>query len=100
MKIMQRVGRFLCADGKFFVVVATEGNEEVYRQIELYLPGSTGCYGEPLEVTATRYLQLLDSQQRPYKWAIGSTGGQMTARWRVRADGELVSELSLKGGMK
>lgn len=101
MVIMGRSESYLCADGKFFVMFDHDENGQArYRQIELYLPASTGCYKEPLETTMERRLNELEAG-KDWRWAIGATGGLLTARYRIReSDGELMSELSLNGGMK
>ena len=101
MVIQGKSESYLCADGKFFVVFDyNEDGQARYRQIERYLPAATGCYGEPVETTMQRWLEQLE-QGLEWRWAIGSTGGQLTARYQVsESDGELVSELSLSGGMK
>ena len=101
MVIMGRSENYLCADGKFFVMFDfNESGQARYRQIESYLPASTGCYGEPLEETMRKRLDAFE-QGKDWRWAIGSTGGQLTARYQIReSDGELVSELALSGGMK
>lgn len=101
MKIMGQNESYICADGKFFVIFDyNEKGQARYRQIEHYLPAGTSCYGEPLEVTMERRLKEFE-EGKEWRWAIGSTGGQLTARYQIReSDGELVSELSLAGGMK
>lgn len=101
MVIMGRTESYICADGKFFVVFDyNDQGQARYRQIESYLPASTGCYGEPIEETMRKRLDAFE-QGKDWRWAIGSTGGQLTARYQIReSDGELVSELSLSGGMK
>ena len=101
MKIQGQSESYICADGKFFVVFDyNEAGQARYRQIESYLPADTGCYGEPLEVTMQKRLDAFE-QGKDWRWAIGATGGQLTARYQIReSDGELVSELSLSGGMK
>lgn len=100
MKVMTQSVNFVVCDGKFFKKV---GEDEklgtMYRQVELYLPASTGCFKEELIVTAERWLDELEKGRRTPRWAIGSTGSLMTARYAFRQDGELVSKLSLEGGM-
>lgn len=103
MKKQGALGHFICADGKFFkfVNVDQEDSQNVYRQIELYMPATEGCYREPLGLTRDRFLLDLHTGVRPVKWAVGSTGGQLTARYKIReSDGELVSILALSGGIK
>lgn len=101
MKIEGMSEQYLSAGGKFFVQYDfDEKCKPLYRQIELYLPSAEGTYGEPIEVTMKKWLDQLEDGSRDWKWAIGSTGGQLTARYQVReSDGELVSLLALKGGM-
>lgn len=101
MVIMGKTENYLCADGKFFVIFDyNEKGEPRYRQIESYLPGDVSTYKEPLEVTMEKRLKAFE-EGKDWRWAIGSTGSQLTARYQVReSDGELVSELSLSGGMK
>lgn len=101
MKIEGQSEQFICADGKFFAMYDyDQQGKALYRQIELYMPGDTGTYNEPLDVTRARKLAALETG-KDFRWAIGSKGGQLTARYQVReSDGELVSLLSLNGGMK
>lgn len=101
MKIQGCTEDFICADGKFFVVAGlVDGGVRRFRQIELFLPAAPGTLGVPLDVTMALWLSLLQEGVKKYRWAIGSTGGQLTARYQIRSDGELVSELALNGGMK
>lgn len=102
MKKMGELGSFICADGKFFVACGSDVSSKlIYRQIELYLPADTGTLGEPIVDTMNRYLLELRNEDRSYRWAIGSTGGLLTARYQIReSDGELLSVLALSGGMK
>jgi len=102
MKKLGALGAFVCADGKFFVKNGVNAvlNVTSYRQIELYLPGSEGCMGEPLQTTMDKWLLELHTGERAYKWAVGSTGGQLTARYVFREDGELISVLAMTGGIK
>lgn len=102
MKIQGRTDSVICADGKFFTrLVSIPGESEVYRQIELYLPSAEGTYGELTVATMERWLKKLENGDMTCKWAVGSTGGQLTARYQIRpSDGELISQLSLSGGMK
>lgn len=102
MKIESQRTDYLCADGKFFTGIAcSEEGVITYRQIELYLPSATGVYGEEIEVTREKWLDQLQAETRKWRWAIGSTGNQLTARYQIReSDGELVSLLSLNGGMQ
>lgn len=101
MVIQGQTENFMCADGKFFVMYDyDEKGNAMYRQIERYLPGAPGTLGEPIEKTMARYLEELEGG-RDYRWAVGSTGSLLTARYQVRSeDGELVSMLSLSGGMR
>lgn len=48
-------------------------NEHWYK-MELYLPCGTGTYQEPLETTANRFLDDIESGKRPFKFAIKSGG--------------------------
>lgn len=102
MKKMGELGNFICADGKFFVTCGVDvSGAFIYRQIELYLPAAEGTFGEPIVDTMNKYLEQLNSEERKYRWAIGSTGGLLTARYQIReSDGELLSVLALSGGMK
>lgn len=101
MKIQGRTDDFICADGKFFAKCGSTGDEVArFRQIELFLPAAPGTLGVPIDVTMALWLSLLQEGVKKCRWAIGSTGGQLTARYQIRADGELVSELALNGGMK
>lgn len=101
MKVMGQKNDYICADGKFFVGIdCDEEGNVTYRQIELYLPAGEGVYGEPTVVTMQKWLDQLDAEIKKYRWAIGGTGGQLTARYQIReSDGELVSLLALAGGM-
>lgn len=101
MKIEGQSEQFICADGKFFALYDyDQEGKPLYRQIELYMPAAEGVYNEPLDATRARFLEALETG-KDWRWAIGSTGGQLTARYQVReSDGELVSLLALKGGMK
>lgn len=101
MVIQGRTESYLCADGKFFVIFDyNDQGQPRYRQIESYLPAAPGTYREPIEETMRKRLDAFE-QGKDWRWAIGSTGGQLTARYQIReSDGELVSELSLSGGMK
>lgn len=103
MKVQATVGEWLCADGKFFreFNIDPVDHKPIYRQVELYLPCAPGTYGEPIETTMNRWMEDLQSGKRETRWAIGSTGGQLTARYKLReSDGELVSLLALSGGMQ
>lgn len=102
MKIQGQKGPAICADGKFFVSISAPSETDViYRQIELYMPGTNGTFGEEIVVTMEKWLERLAADELNYRWAIGSTGGQLTARYKIReSDGELVSLLALEGGMK
>ena len=102
MKVQGKTEDYICADGKFFTGISCDEEGVVtYRQIELYLPSATGTYGEEIEVTMNKWLQDLQKEVRQWRWAIGSTGGQLTARYRIReSDGELLSVLALSGGMQ
>jgi hypothetical protein len=101
MKIEGQTENYICADGKFFTLYDyDEKGAALYRQIECYLPAAEGTYGEPLAVTMQRKLDAFE-QGKDWRWAIGSTGSLLTARYQVReSDGELVSLLTLSGGMK
>lgn len=102
MKVQGQNEVAMCADGKFFVKNGVnEKGDDVWRQIELYLPCAEGTFGESIVATMERWLKELEECERDFKWAVGSTGGQLTARYEIRAsDGELVSQLALNGGMK
>ena len=101
MVIQGKTENYICADGKFFVIFDyNDQGQPRYRQIESYLPAAPGTYGEPIEETMRKRLDAFEAG-KDWRWAIGSTGGQLTARYQIReSDGELVSELSLSGGMK
>ena len=101
MVIQGKTENNICADGKFIVIfVNNDQGQPRYRQIESYLPAAEGAYGEPIEETMRKRLDAFEAG-KDWRWAIGSTGGQLTARYQIReSDGELVSELSLSGGMK
>lgn len=100
MVIDGRSEQFLCAGGKFFVMYDYDTDSKpMYRQIECYLPASTGCHNEPIEATMARRLAEFEAG-KDFRWAIGSTGSLLTARYKVReSDGELVSLLALNGGI-
>lgn len=93
---------FAVSGGKFFKVISRDENGvETYRQLECYLPGAVGTLGDPIEKTQDRYLAEFEAGTREAKWALGTTGKPLTARYRIReSDGELVSVLALEGGMK
>lgn len=93
---------FATSGGKFFKVVERdEQGVETFRQLECYSPSAVGTLGEPLETTQARYLTEFEAGTRDAKWALGTTGKPLTARYRIReSDGELVSVLALNGGMK
>lgn len=102
MIIEERGVNFAVSDGKFFKVVdRDEAGVETFRQLECYLPSAVGTLGEPLNTTRTRYLTQFEKGEREAKWALGTTGKPLTARYRIReSDGQLVSVLALEGGMK
>lgn len=102
MKVQATKGDYICADGKFFKAIGADSQgKELYRQIELYLPAAPGTYGVPIVDTMNTWMEELASGERQFKWAIGSTGGSLTARYQIRSeDGELMSVLALTGGMK
>lgn len=102
MKIQHQTAQFICADGKFFVEYEYDNADEkpIYRQIEYYM------FKEDCEVGGRKREQMEKALRefedgKDFRWAIGSTGGQLTARYKIReSDGELMSTLALKGGMR
>lgn len=101
MVIQGRSETYLCADGKFFVMYDyDQDGKPMYRQIECYMfKEDCGVGGAKEELMNKRLQEFEDGKD--FRWAIGSTGGQLTARYKVReSDGQLVSMLALAGGMK
>lgn len=62
-------GKFHTQNGKFF----REIHEGVWQQIECYLPCAEGTYGEPIVVTAERFLVRLNKGEMKPKRAIGKS---------------------------
>lgn len=100
MKIQYQTAQFICADGKFFVQYDFDKQgKALYRQIEYYM------FKEDCEPKGSKREWMEKAMRefedgKDFRWAIGSTGGLLTARYQVReSDGELVSLLALNGGM-
>ncbi|EHX9244010.1 hypothetical protein K3712_000540 [Escherichia coli] len=70
--------------GNFYVL---NENGKWYK-MELYLPCGTGTHNEPLDTTANRYLNDIESGKRPFKHAISDNGNinqkdctRMISKW-------------------
>lgn len=99
MVIQGRSEQFLCADGKFFVMYDyNEAGKPLYRQIENYMYKEDCGPGGIKEAEMNKRMKEWE-EGKDFRWAIGSTGTQLTARYVIREeDGQLVSLLSLKTG--
>ena len=101
MIIQGKTEQFLCADGKFFAMYDfdTDG-QPMYRQIESYM------YKEDCGPGASKEKEMMARMEaweagKDFRWALGSTGILLTARYKIREeDGQLVSLISLNGGMR
>lgn len=100
MKIQARTNDFLVADGKFFTGIdCSEEGVVTYRQIECYMFKEDCEDGAAKQPLMMKRLQDFENGKE-FRWAIGSTGNQLTARYQIReSDGELMSMLALNGGI-
>ncbi|HCM7357810.1 TPA: hypothetical protein N3288_000216 [Klebsiella aerogenes] len=72
MTIFPKIKRDTCCtiNGNFYFA----RNNKWFKG-ELYLPCATGTYGEPLEVTAERWLDEIEQGERALRHAISDSGG-------------------------
>lgn len=101
MVIQGKTEQFICADGKFFVMYDfDEEGRALYRQIESYMH-KEDCGPEGSKEKEMMARMEAWEAGKDFRWALGSTGSLLTARYRIREeDGQLVSLLSLSGGMR
>jgi hypothetical protein len=100
MIIQGKSEQFICADGKFFALYDFDDQGRgLYRQIESYMHKEDCGPGGLKEAEMNKRMAEWEAG-KDFRWGIGSTGTLLTARYRIREeDGELVSLLSLNGGM-
>ncbi|HGJ5862636.1 hypothetical protein [Arsenophonus nasoniae] len=69
-------------NGRFF-----ERRNDIWVQIERYLPCATGTLNEPLEATAQRWLNELEKGNLKVKRAIGNSGGIKNGTYELTESG-------------